>query len=81
MEGNDKIITEIWKIAKNKASIENKILYTNNEYVYDLFKNEFNPDETKAINKLKYNRIANESSRFDAQHKRNVSYTATMHLF
>lgn len=54
-----------------------KIEFKSGEY----FDKAFSSYLTKEMNKLLQNETEDEASRFAAQHKRNVSYTATMHEF
>lgn len=54
-----------------------KIEFKSGEY----FDKAFNSYLTKEMDKLLQNETEDEASRFAAQHKRNVSYTATMHEF
>ena len=60
--------------------IESKGLHTTNinGFLDDGLKG---PQFKQYFAQLQANLIADESSRYNAQHKRNVSYTATMHLF
>lgn len=69
-----------WKNAIDttlNGLIVHKIEFKSGEY----FDKAFNSYLTKEMDKLLQNETEDEASRFAAQHKRNVSYTATMHEF
>lgn len=95
-EFDDKQVLELWERYKAQAVRENKILMTSNalvKYADDLkiqgkkdFTNVIDSPEKgyiieQALDQILDNEIGEEASRFLAQHKRNVSLTATMYPF
>ena len=86
---SDDELINLWDVAKRDATSENKILITSNPRLKSLLYVDFNKvldviDESDIkpyLDKLMDNEMAEEASRFYAQHKRNVSFTASMMQF
>ena len=86
------LLDALYKEAKGLAQQQNKILVTSNEYLRNKYTRDFMGSDFSQINNAKQvfyqlirrveeGEMAEEASRFLAQHKRNVSYTAAMHEF
>lgn len=74
-------VKKAWNEAKLIAKEQNKILLNSSSIVLKMFPQDFGSYLTKEMDKLLQNETEDEASRFAAQHKRNVSYTAAMHEF
>lgn len=74
-------VKKAWNEAKLIAKEQNKILLNSSSIVLKMFPQDFSSYLTKEMDKLLQNETEDEASRFAAQHKRNVSYTAVMHEF
>jgi len=71
-------IEETFNYILNLAQKANKILETKLEQ----FKSYCSLESMSTLlNRVEENEIAEEAARFLAQHKRNVSWTAAMHIF
>lgn len=74
-------VKKAWNEAKLIAKEQNKILLNSSSIVLKMFPQDFSSYSTNEMDKLLQNETEDEASRFAAQHKRNVSYTAAMHEF
>lgn len=74
-------VKKAWNEAKLIAKEQNKILLTSSSIVLKMFPQDFGSYLTSEMDILLQNETEDEASRFAAQHKRNVSYTAAMHEF
>lgn len=86
------LLSSLWEDAKKLAQQQGKILMTSNQYLKNKYTKDFmgrdfskinNADEVfyQLIRKVEEGEMSEEASRFLAQHKRNVSLTASMHEF
>lgn len=74
-------VKKAWNEAKLIAKEQNKILLSSSSIVLKMFPQDFSSYLNKEVDKLLQDETEDEASRFAAQHKRNVSYTAAMHEF
>lgn len=85
----DDQLINLWNVVKRNAASENKMLITSEPRLKSLLYTEFtgvfdvvtDSDVQPYMDKLLDNEMAEEASRFYAQHKRNVSFTASMMQF